>query len=709
MNAARSVYVLLTATLALALVLGLLVIGPVSAQTDPPSVEVGNVYFAPTALTVEVGQQVTFDNVGGTHTVSSDSCADPQNNDDSCATNGSGEAFNSGVIQSGTTFAFTFDEPGTYAYFCDIHSSPGGSGQNGTITVAEAGQQPTEPPVTETPQPPAVDGQPPAVSGDDPVETALAWSSLIADDGADVAVIGTSGGFADSLASGLVQGQLDAPLLLTDSQSLDQRVADELTRLGTTRAIILGGVAAISEQVENDLTALVDTVERVAGDTRIRTAQEVLRSFGGDADTVIMARAFGEGSAAFADALAAGAVAAATGIPVVLNPTDTVDVQLADNLEAAGIDTIILAGGTAAISDDVMTELDGRGFTVVRAAGGSRFSTATRLSQTVEGLTGNKTLVEGTGDLAWASGFASALHAGGGVVLSAGEALPGDTLFGLLERGTVVCGPTISQQTCGIAQAAGAVEAGPDQLYAVLDADQEVPPNDSRASGQSGIKRAGADGVCLTAQTNDLTGPITVSHIHAGAFGVAGAPVVPLSLSLVEDLPGVRLGCAAGIDPAVIDAVFADPAGHYVNIHTDANPAGEIRGQVFTYTPELEAVLTGASEVPGPGAPEVTGFSSVYDTGVADELCYVVDQGGLTPAAGMGHIHRGAVGESGPIVVPLGLGEGNRFAHCDRGLDPALVAEILDTPSAFYVNLHNVDFPAGAIRGNLGPAAGGGV
>jgi hypothetical protein len=63
------------------------------------------------------------------------------------------------------------------------------------------------------------------------------------------------------------------------------------------------------------------------------------------------------------------------------------------------------------------------------------------------------------------------------------------------------------------------------------------------------------------------------------------------------------------------------------------------------------------------------------------------------------------VTESGPIVVPLAITaeSNNQTSHCDRGLAAALVEEINADPMSFYVNLHNADFPNGAIRGNLFP------
>jgi len=76
---------------------------------------------------------------------------------------------------------------------------------------------------------PAAAAQQPSVGDDaDPIATALAYSSTLPDGGAREVILATSETFADSLASGLLQGQRDAPLLLTPSDVLDGRVAAEV-------------------------------------------------------------------------------------------------------------------------------------------------------------------------------------------------------------------------------------------------------------------------------------------------------------------------------------------------------------------------------------------------------------------------------------------------------------------------------------------------
>jgi hypothetical protein len=83
----------------------------------------------------------------------------------------------------------------------------------------------------------------------------------------------------------------------------------------------------------------------------------------------------------------------------------------------------------------------------------------------------------------------------------------------------------------------------------------------------------------------------TASHIHVGAEGQSGDVVVPLD---ADGFSGSSSDCADASD-ADLAAIVADPAGYYVNIHTEDYPAGAIRGQLAAGSPDTAMQLPASS------------------------------------------------------------------------------------------------------------------
>jgi CHRD domain len=109
--------------------------------------------------------------------------------------------------------------------------------------------------------------------------------------------------------------------------------------------------------------------------------------------------------------------------------------------------------------------------------------------------------------------------------------------------------------------------------------------------------------------------------------------------------------------------------------------------------------LTGNAESPA-GDPVGTGTAEFHLRAGQGQVCYQITAKNLPPAVAA-HIHRGAAGVAGPVVVPLTTpsaeGTSRGCATAVRGL----VNAILAAPASFYVNVHTAEFPAGAIRGQL--------
>lgn len=114
----------------------------------------------------------------------------------------------------------------------------------------------------------------------------------------------------------------------------------------------------------------------------------------------------------------------------------------------------------------------------------------------------------------------------------------------------------------------------------------------------------------------------------------------------------------------------------------------------------LGADLTGAAEVPGPGDPDGAGSASLRLNPGQGRICYELGVTGIEPATAA-HIHVGAPGEAGPVVVPLAAPTSGESSGC-AAVVRAVVLAIIHDPANYYVNVHNAVYPAGAVRGQLG-------
>lgn len=113
-------------------------------------------------------------------------------------------------------------------------------------------------------------------------------------------------------------------------------------------------------------------------------------------------------------------------------------------------------------------------------------------------------------------------------------------------------------------------------MQATLNGASEVPPNTSPGKGEAAVNLDKATKtLSWTVSYSGLTGDATAAHFHGPAAPGTNAPViVPIATGSV---PNPATGSKVLTDAQIADLL----AGKwYVNIHTKANPGGEIRGQV---------------------------------------------------------------------------------------------------------------------------------
>ena len=153
--------------------------------------------------------------------------------------------------------------------------------------------------------------------------------------------------------------------------------------------------------------------------------------------------------------------------------------------------------------------------------------------------------------------------------------------------------------------------------------------------------------------------------------------------------PALLLGCSESApDPLAVQTVHLAVIGG--SDHGGA-PMSTHMTQEVTHTP------------PWQGDADGSGDALLTINHGKQQVCWELTVDDITLPATASHIHHAAPGVRGAIVVGLGAPNANGTASgCVSGVDRALLRDILTNPGDYYVNVHTSDYPAGAVRGQLG-------
>lgn len=271
----------------------------------------------------------------------------------------------------------------------------------------------------------------------------------------------------------------------------------------------------------------------------------------------------------------------------------------------------------------------------------------------------------------------------------------------------------------------------------------EVPPVPGLLAAGAGSLEAlysrGAEGELTDATvafdvTYDFPANVTITglHVHPGAVGVNGpaqlkAPLTGTDPIVDEDGNGslhYTVAVSSDEDLEVLNDILSNPSGAYMNLHTTANPGGAIRGQLeqtgdITFNFDLSpANVTPPVEIDASGLATLH-FSVARDEGgEITSATILMDSSYMFPGPvtfeGF-RIQRGAVGETGPVVVNSDIssinnvvdedGAGNLHAVVNLAPDDSVALEALinalDSPEDYYVTILTSANPAGVLRGQL--------
>ena len=236
--------------------------------------------------------------------------------------------------QEGFYAGFEALEPGTY-YFAvsDTANKNNGEEYHFTASIATGEQEITR------------------IEGDNRYETAVEIAKADFEKGeVSEVVLATGLDFPDALAGAPLAYQLEAPILLTKTNTLPDEVKEALSYFEVDHVTILGGESAITENVENELKEMDIASSRISGENRYDTAAQIASILDQESDTAYVTY-----GGDFPDALSVASIAAQEGSPILLTKTDELPAETEKAL--SDFDNTYAIGGPAVINESVLTEL----------------------------------------------------------------------------------------------------------------------------------------------------------------------------------------------------------------------------------------------------------------------------------------------------------------------------------------------------------------
>lgn len=222
-------------------------------------------------------------------------------------------------------------------------------------------------------------GSTPRIFGKSRYETAVELSKKTFPDPSvvDAVVLASGENFPDALSAAPLAGAVSGPLLLTHGSKLFDSVKNELVRLNPSCVYVIGGPAAVSTEVVQQVEAVLPgaSIIRLYGQSRFQTNLKVMEELNKYTSPTSIFLVNGMN---FPDAISVSGIAYANKIPIVLTDGQSIDTSLVAFLHKLELSKIIVVGGEKAVSP-ALKELMQQEFpdaAVVRWGGKSRYETA---------------------------------------------------------------------------------------------------------------------------------------------------------------------------------------------------------------------------------------------------------------------------------------------------------------------------------------------
>lgn len=216
------------------------------------------------------------------------------------------------------------------------------------------------------------------LSGDNRYETSVEVSEKNFKS-ADTVVLASGQNIADALVASSYADIEEAPILLTNKNSISDEVLDEIERLKADKVVIVGGQSSISSSVESRLKKEDIKVTRISGrdrfDTSDKLSHEVSR-LSKKSSQAILVNGYKN-----IDALSVSSLATKEDLPILLNGRNTLNMSVKNRLKQMNVKKVYIIGGNNSISSDVEKELNRMQISVVRLSGTDRYETSANIAK----------------------------------------------------------------------------------------------------------------------------------------------------------------------------------------------------------------------------------------------------------------------------------------------------------------------------------------
>lgn len=216
------------------------------------------------------------------------------------------------------------------------------------------------------------------LSGDNRYETSVEVSEKNFKS-ADTVVLASGQNIADALVASSYADIEEAPILLTNKNSISDEVLDEIERLKADKVVIVGGQSSISSSVESRLKKEDIKVTRISGsdrfDTSDKLSQEVSR-LSKKSSQAILVNGYKN-----IDALSVSSLATKEELPILLNGRNALNMSVKNRLKQMNVNKVYIIGGNNSISSDVEKELKRMQISVVRLSGTDRYETSANIAK----------------------------------------------------------------------------------------------------------------------------------------------------------------------------------------------------------------------------------------------------------------------------------------------------------------------------------------